>query len=424
MTLTVDSDLLSSFMDKISQFGATPDGGLNREAGTSDHGRARDWFFAELRTRGYRVHIDAIGNVFAVLRSDASEYAPVIMVGSHLDSQPFGGRFDGAYGVVAAFAAVETLRAEADVSDVPLECSFVIVDWMNEEGARFQPSLLGSSVYCGELGLNYALSRCDGAGLSVGDELDRIGYRGTDPAPRADIYIELHVEGNDALEKAALQIGPFTRYWGALKIRAAMQGETSHTGPTLMQDRRDATLAAAYAIAGTREISDRRDGALYSSCGRLVIQPNSPNMVADLATMFLELRSPDPDELQAAETELMTVLQESADKAGVTHEVISIDRRAAGAFDPRLVALCEKQAGALGLGTMPLETIGGHDAVPVSRKMPGIVIAIPSVGGVIHHPTEYSRPEDLLNGANVLAGMIRAIETTGGDLDKALEANT
>ncbi|WP_223427472.1 Zn-dependent hydrolase [Tateyamaria pelophila] len=423
MTLTVDPDLFSSFMEKISDFGSTSDGGLNREAGTTDHGLARDWFFGQLRDRGYQIRIDEIGNVFAVLEANAREDTPVIMVGSHLDSQPFGGRFDGAYGVIAAFAAVEALRAEAEASGAPPSCSFVIVDWMNEEGARFQPSLLGSSVYCGELGLNYALTRCDGAGLTVGDELERTGYRGKDAAPRADIYIELHVEGNDELEKTNLQIGPFARYWGALKIRAAMHGETAHTGPTLMRDRRDATLAAAHAIVGTREISDRRDGALYSSCGRLVIQPNSPNMVADLATMFLELRSPDPDDLHAAEVELMEVLRESAAKVGVTHEVISIDRREAGAFDPRLVALCERQAEALGLGTMQLETIGGHDAVPVSRKMPGIVIAIPSVGGVIHHPTEYSKPEDLMNGANVLAGMIHAIAQAGGDLDRTLGDN-
>lgn len=419
MTISVDPALLTHFMDRISTFGATPEGGLNREAGTPDHAAARDWFFGQLRQRGYDIRVDAIGNVFGILPSGGGPDAPVIMLGSHLDSQPFGGRFDGAYGVVAAFVAVEALRAQA--ADAPLDCTFVVVDWMNEEGARFQPSLLGSSVYCGEIGLNYALARSDGDGITVAEALERGGYRGTDAAPRADIYVEMHIEGNDALEKANLQIGPFTRYWGALKIRAAMHGETAHTGPTLMQDRKDATLAAAHAIVGAREISDRRGGALYSSCGRLVIRPNSPNMVADLATMFLELRSPDADDLAAAEAELMQVLADSAARAGVTHEVISIDRRAAGSFDPRLVALCEQQSAARGLGTMHLETIGGHDAVPVSRKMPGIVIAVPSVGGVIHHPTEYSTPQDLLNGANVLAGMIARISASGGDLDKALE---
>jgi len=422
MTIKVDPALLTHFMDQISTFGATPEGGLNREAGTRDHAAARDWFFGELRRRGYQTRVDAIGNVFAILQAEGATDAPVIMVGSHLDSQPFGGRFDGAYGVVAAFVAVEALREQAE--GAPLGCTFVVVDWMNEEGARFQPSLLGSSVYCGEIGLNYALSRVDGDGVTVGDALESGGYRGTDEAPAADIYLEMHVEGNDELEKANLQIGPFSRYWGALKIRAAMHGETAHTGPTLMRDRKDATLAAAHAIVGVREISDRRGGALYTSCGRLVIQPNSPNMVADRATMFLELRSPDPDELAAAEAELMQVLADSAARAWVTHEVISIDRRAAGAFDPRLVTLCERQSAALGLGTMQLETIGGHDAVPVSRRMPGIVITVPSVGGVIHHPTEYSTPQDLCNGANVLAGMIAAIHVAGGDLDKTLETRT
>lgn len=418
--LQADAKLLNRLMDEVSVFGATPEGGLHRQAATADYGRARDWFCKLLEKRGYEIRIDAIGNLFAILPLDGSAHRRAIMVGSHLDSQPYGGRFDGTYGVIAAFCAVETLRAEAEASGVPLECDYVIVDWMNEEGARFQPSLLGSSVYCKELGLNFALARVDGDGLSVATELEKIGYRGKDEAPTADVYLEFHIEGNDELEQAGLNIGPFVRYWGALKIRAAMLGETAHTGPTRMEDRRDAGLGAAYAIAGLREMSDRRNGALYTSCGRLTVEPNSPNMVPDKATMFIELRSPDPVELEAAEAELMTLLAESAAKAGIRHEVISIDRRMAGSFDPRLVALCEREARSLGLETMQLETIGGHDAVPVSRIMPGIVIAIPSVGGVIHHPTEYSTPEDLLNGVNVLTRMLHSIDRAGGDLDKAV----
>src|SRR5690606_15082244 len=346
---------------------------------------------------------------------------PAILVGSHLDSQPFGGRFDGTYGVLAAFVAVEAVRAEAGRRGEEPAVDLILVDWMNEEGARFQPSLLGSSTYCGELDLDFALSRRDGDGLSVGEELARTGYRGTDPYPEADLYLEVHIEGDDALEKAGKQIGAFTRYWGATKIRAAMIGETAQTGPTRMEDRRDAGLAAAYAIAGIREISDRRGGALYTSCGRLVIEPNSPNMVPGKATMFIELRSPEPEALADAERELMAVLADAASRAQVRHEIISIDRRAAGSFDARLIRLCNREAERLGLGTLDLETIGGHDAVPVSRKMPGLVFAIPSVGGVIHHPTEFSRDEDLVHGAEVLAAMLWALNRAGGDLDRALE---
>lgn len=419
MTIAVETSLLKSMMDAISAYGATEAGGLNRQAGSAAHGEARDWFCAQLTKRGYQIRIDAIGNLYGVLRQPGSGPRPTIMVGSHLDSQPFGGRFDGTYGVIAAFAAVEAVRSEAERTGKTLDVDFIIVDWMNEEGARFQPSLLGSSTYCGELGLNFALSRVDGDGTAVSAALESTGYRGSDPFPDADIYVEIHIEGDDALEKAGLQIGPFTRYWGALKIRAAMLGETAHTGPTRMEDRKDAGLGAALVQVGLREMSDRRGGALYTSCGRLVVEPNSPNMVPDKATMFIELRSPDPVVLDEAEQELMALLAASASKAQVGHEVISIDRRAAGSFDERLVQLCEKEAHARGLGTMHLETIGGHDAVPVSRKMPGIVFTIPSVDGVIHHPTEFSRDEDVVNGANVLAGMLWSINIAGGDLDQA-----
>lgn len=420
MTIAVDMSLLTRMMEAVSAFGATPDGGLNRQAGSTEHGQARDWFRERLAESGYAIQVDAIGNLYGILRQPGDAPRPTVMVGSHLDSQPFGGRFDGTYGVIAAFVAVEAVRAHAGLTGQPLNVDFIIVDWMNEEGARFQPSLLGSSTYCGELGLNYALSRADGEGLSVGGELERTGYRGTDPFPHADAYVEIHIEGDDALEKAELQIGPFTRYWGALKIRAAMLGETAHTGPTRMQDRKDAGLGAALVQVGLREIARRRDDALYTSCGRLVLEPNSPNMVPDRATMFIELRSPDPVALAEAELELMELLAESAQQARLSHEVISIDRREAGSFDARLVELCEKEAARRGLGTMHLETIGGHDAVPVSRKMPGIVFAIPSVGGVIHHPTEFSHDEDLLGGANVLAGMLWSLNAAEGDLDHAV----
>lgn len=420
MTIAVDMSLLTRMMEAVSAFGATADGGLNRQAGSTEHGRARDWFREKLVESGYTIRIDAIGNLYGALHQPGDIPRPTIMVGSHLDSQPFGGRFDGTYGVIAAFVAVEAVRKHASRTGQPLNVDFIIVDWMNEEGARFQPSLLGSSAYCGELGLNYALSRVDGEGLSVGGELERIGYRGTDPFPHADAYVEIHIEGNDELEKAGLQIGPFSRYWGALKIRAAMLGETAHTGPTRMQDRKDAGLGAALVQVGLREIARRRDDRLYTSCGRLVIEPNSPNMVPDRATMFIELRSPDPVALAEAEQELMELLAESAQQAQLTYEVISIDRREAGSFDPRLVELCEKEAARRGLGTMQLETIGGHDAVPVSRKMPGLVFAIPSVGGVIHHPTEFSSDEDLLGGANVLAGMLWELNAVDGNLDHAV----
>jgi N-carbamoyl-L-amino-acid hydrolase len=420
ITESIDAALLDRLMTEVSRFGATGDGGIDRQAGSTEHGQARDWLRSELVARGYDVRIDAIGNLFGVLNL-AGANAPLVMAGSHLDSQPAGGRFDGAYGVVAALAALEGLRAAVAAGAPAPGCNFCVVDWMNEEGARFQPSLLGSSVYSGELDLDYALAREDGEGRSVRDELARTGYLGSDPAPRADVYLELHIEGDDALEKAGLTIGPFARYWGAVKYRAVMKGERAHTGPTAMPLRRDAGLGAAHVVVGLRAMSDARDGALYTSVGRLVVEPNSPNMIPDRATMFIELRSPNPEMLEEAERELNVLLENAAAAARVECEVLSIDRRAAGPFDARLVALAEREAGARGFGTLRLDTIGGHDAVPVSRTCPAVVVTVPSVGGVIHHPDEYSRPEDLEAGANVLLGMLMALGAAGGDVAAALE---
>ncbi len=417
--LEVDRARLDRLMDEASAFGATAEpGGLDRMAATTEHGQVRDWFCGFMDAQGYDVRVDAIGNVFGVT-GDAGPGAPMVMAGSHFDSQPNGGRFDGAYGVIAAFLAVEAVRARLRASGAVPGCNFAIVDWTNEEGARFQPSLLGSSVYAGDLDLDFALARSDGAGRTIGEELARIGYAGLDDAPRADCYVEFHVEGDTALEAAGRQIGPFQRYWGAVKVRAAMVGERAHTGPTRMHLRKDAGLGAAYAMAGLRAMSDARNGALYTSVGRLVVEPNSPNMVPDRATMFIELRAPEQGVLEEAEAELRGLLAESAARAGITHEVLSVDRRRAGRFDPHLVDLCEAEAAARSFGTLRLDTIGGHDAVPLSRVCPGIVIAVPSVGGILHHPDEYSRPEDLANGADVLAGMLWRLHEAGGDPEAA-----
>ncbi|MTH63962.1 Zn-dependent hydrolase [Paracoccus shanxieyensis] len=417
-TLTrIDAALLDSLMTKVSEFGATPLGGVDRPALTDDHKRARDWFAAEMTARGYTVLVDAIGNLFG--RIDlAGPDAPLVMIGSHLDSQPLGGRFDGAYGVMAALAAIETFRAEGKAS-----CNYVIADWMNEEGARFQPSLLGSSVFSGELTLDFALDRKDRDGTSVRDELVRTGYAGTDDAPSPDLYLEIHIEGGPELERAGKKIAPFLRHWGALKVRIEVTGEQNHTGPTAMEDRRDAVLGAAYIIAKVRELSDTAADTLYTSVARVDVTPNSPNIVPGKAVLFAELRAPEPATLEWAETSLRDALPGLAAKASVTADIASIDRRPAGRFDPRLVRLAELGADLHGLPRMQLDTIGGHDAIAVLRRCPAVVVAVPSVGGIIHRHDEYTSPKDLAAGGDVLVDMIRRIDAAGGDLDKAAAAN-
>ncbi|ABA77596.1 hydantoinase/carbamoylase family amidase [Rhodobacter sphaeroides] len=414
----IDADLLNALMEKVSEFGSTGDGGIDRPALTDAHRDARDWFRSELEARGYTVLVDAIGNLFGRIDLAGPE-APLVMIGSHLDSQPRGGRFDGAYGVIAALAAIETFRRDGGTP----RCNYVIADWMNEEGARFQPSLLGSSVFAGLIELDWALGRRDREGRSVGEELVRTGYKGTDAAPRPDLYLELHIEGDAKMETAGARIAPFLRHWGALKVRIEVTGEQNHTGPTPMEDRKDAVLGAAYIIAEVRRLADVAEDTLFTSVARVDISPNSPNIVPGKAVLFCELRAPEPAMLDWSEASLRAALPALAAKAATRAEIVSIDRRPAGKFDPRLARLTERVADDFGLPRMQLDTIGGHDAVALNAILPSIVFAVPSVGGVIHRNDEYTSPEDLAAGGDVLTDMVRRIDRAGADLDLALGAN-
>lgn len=416
--VTMDAQLLNALMARQAEYGSTGDGGIDRPVLTDAHRDVRNWFRAELDSRGYQVLVDNIGNLFG--RIDlAGPDAPLVMIGSHLDSQPLGGRFDGAYGVMAALAAVESWREGYARLGLQPQCNYIIADWMNEEGARFQPSLLGSSVFTGELTRDFALSRQDRDGLTVGGELERIGYMGADVIPRPDCYLEVHIEGDCQMERSGARIAPFDRNWGALKVRIEVTGEQNHTGPTLMEDRRDAVLGAAYIIAKVRELADTASDTLFTSVARVDISPNSPNIVPGKAILFCELRAPEQAMLDWSEAELRKALPELAARASVTAEIARVDRRPAGKFDRRLIALAEAAADAFGYPRMSLDTIGGHDGVALNKVLPALVIAVPSVGGIIHRNDEYTSPEDLCAGGDVLVDMIRRIDQAGGDLDRA-----
>ncbi len=402
---SLDDALLLRLMRDVSEHGATAAGGVHRPALTAADGQARDWLREVWRAAGLRVLVDPAGNMFGVL-DWAGPDAPAVMTGSHLDSQPNGGRFDGAYGVVAACAAADALRRHARAEGVTPRRNLVIANWTNEEGARFQPSLLGSAAYTGAASLPHALARRDAGGVSVADALAAIGYAGADALPFPAAYVELHVECGPLLEAAGLRFGVFTRYWGAVKYRVAMLGEQAHTGPTPMRDRQDALLAAAYLIAEVRALADRAGGALHSSVGRLEVTPNSPNVVPGEAVLFIELRSAEPALLHEAEAALADLVPACAERAGVRGAVRAIDRRPAGIMDPGLVALAERCAAGRGEAALRLDTVAGHDAVSLAAVCPAVVIGVPSAGGICHHPSEHTAPDDLCLGAQLLADML------------------
>ena len=409
---------LHKLMDDFIPHGGTPDGGMHRLTLSAEDGAARDHLAAWLAEQEMRLTVDEMGNMVGLL-DWAGPDAPVVMTGSHLDSQPRGGRFDGAYGVLAACEAVQAVREAMAASGKAPRCNLAIVDWTNEEGARFQPSLLGASVYTGMMTAKDALGRKDGDGITVAEALKGIGYDGKDkPFPYPQAYIELHVECAKVLEANGQHFGAITRHWGAVKYRLAYIGRQAHTGPTPMADRHDALLGAAHLISALGAMPARAARTLHTSVGRLEVSPNSPNVVPGEAVMFLELRSNDQAVLDWAEAEMLKAADEGATIARVTHETRFIDRRPVGYFDEGLVALSTKCAAELGHDTMRLDTIAAHDGICMIPICPSIVVNVPSVGGVCHHPSEYTAPEDIELGVEILASMLFKLCDEGLDILK------
>ncbi|MGY4154720.1 N-carbamoyl-L-amino-acid hydrolase [Bradyrhizobium sp. USDA 4461] len=408
----INPSRLQAMMDELSTIGGGPDGSMTRLALSKEDGAARDWLGRWFARNGFAEAVDAIGNQFGSL-SMAGANAPVVMVGSHIDSQPNGGRFDGALGVVSACEAVlavsERLKAE---NKLPI-CNFQVVNWTNEEGARFQPSLLGSSVFVGAMELEWALDRRDGDGVTVRQSLAEIGYAGKDKVAIPGALIELHIEGDKALFEAGESFGIFTRFWGATKYRLAFLGRQAHTGATPMAERKDAVLAAAYLIADLKQIAGEHGLDLHTSVGRLEVFPNSPNTVPSEAVLFIELRSGSPQVLAEAERKMKLRIEAAADKAGVTYQVRAVDRRKAGGFAQGLISLAERTAAAHGETARHLDTIGGHDAVAMSDVCHSVVMAVRSRDGVIHHPTEFTDASDQATGTQILADMLYAIASEG-----------
>ncbi len=399
----IDEERFAADMAAVSAIGATPDGGVCRLAADAEDGAARDWFVRRLREEGFEVRVDRIGNIFGLARTAAPD-APWVLTGSHLDSQPTGGRYDGAYGVVAA------LHAARAVKRIPgLARNVAVVDWTNEEGARFQPSIMGSGVHTGSVSLETALAANDAQGVSVEAALRSIGYLGSDtpPAPIA-AYLELHIEQGPELERSARKIGVVTGNWGALKYVVEFRGKAAHTGPTRMADRRDALLPAAETILEVRRLSDETGGALLASVGRLDVAPNSSNVVAERATVFVELRDVDGERLARA-SKRFEAFVESLRRPGIGVELRkTVDRRVAS-FDEGLRMAIATEARALGHEPLELRTVAGHDAVAMAARVPSAMIFVPSRDGVSHNAAEFTEPADLVLGARALAATLARV---------------
>lgn len=393
----IDAQRLWDTLMTLAAIGATPGGGVCRLALSDDDRRARDQLVRWCEQAGCRIETDAVGNLFA-RRAGHDPRAAVVMSGSHLDTQPNGGRFDGAYGVIAA---LEVLRALDDAA-VQTARPFELVVWSNEEGTRFAPAMMGSMAFAGLLGVDEVLARTDADGLRYGDELARIGCRGSGLANRRiAAYFEAHIEQGPVLERERCTIGVVTGGQGQRWYDLRLTGQAAHAGSTPMAGRRDALVGAARLVDALRRIAEAQPGGV-ATVGELHVAPNSRNVIPGEVRMTLELRHPDDRLRDAMDAQLQRAVHETTAAEGLQAELKTVLVQPATAFDPTLVARVRAAAQAEGLTHRDIVSGAAHDAIAIARVAPAAMIFVPCAGGISHNEAESATPEDLAAGAQVL----------------------
>ena len=401
----INGPRLLESLQALGQIGALPGGGVNRLALTDADRQGRDWTAARMRALGMRVAVDAIGNIIGTF--PGTEDGPPVMMGSHIDTVRTGGLYDGNYGVLAGLEVVATLRE----AGLPTRRPLAVAVFTNEEGARFQPDMMGSLVYVGGQPLQEALATCDADGLSVQAELQRIGYQGTAPvgAPVVDSFVELHIEQGPVLEQMGLQIGVVEGVQGISWTEFTVEGQSNHAGTTPMALRHDAALVAAQVAVFVRELSRRMGGRQLATVGALRLSPNLVNVIAQKAVFTVDLRNTDSAALAQAEADLHAYVQQAAEAEGVRISSRALARFEPVDFDPAVVNLVEQQAQALGCSHQRMPSGAGHDAQMLARICPSAMIFVPSAGGLSHNVREHTEPADLQRGAQLLLQVVLAL---------------
>ena len=410
-------DFLTDFQH-MSAVGATAGGGVDRQAGTAADLQTRAWLRDTFHAIGLTEYQDTIGNQFGV-----KEYipgAPYVLLGSHLDSQPMGGKFDGAYGVLAATHAARRVMEKIDAGQLTPALNLAVVNWFNEEGSRFAPSMMGSSVYTGDLKLEAALAVTDKAGVSVADALAAEEVHRCDSAPQAAAYAEIHIEQGPILERAGNTIGLVDATWGAKKYAVTITGEQGHTGATPMEQRKDALYGAAKFIVAARELVDQfPEGLLHTSVSTLELFPNSPVTYAGEVTINLDLRSVDTTVLADAEVVLAQQRNAIEAVAGVeitqelTHQWGLMPYHAAG------LELAEEVASELDEPFQYIKTVAGNDSTNLKEQVPTVMLFVPSRDGYSHNEKEFTTDADMLAGVDMLTGVAERL-ITGELVENAL----
>jgi beta-ureidopropionase / N-carbamoyl-L-amino-acid hydrolase len=395
----IDGKRLWDSLMGMAEIGATPKGGVRRLTLTDVDKRGRDRFRGECEAAGLTVRVDAIGNMFARRPGRDPNRLPVLF-GSHLDSQPSGGKFDGALGVLAGLEVMRSLNDLGIVTEAPLE----LVNWTDEEGSRFGHSLMGSGVWAGVFPLEKAYTLTDVEGVTVRTALDGIGYRGEQPAAPfpADAYFELHIEQGPILEREVTDIGIVIGAQAQVWYDAVAIGQDSHAGTTPPSARKDALVCAARIIDLVDRMMRARGEEGRGTVGQLHVLPNSRNVIPGEVRFSVEFRHPTDAEVDRLDAQFPREAGFIARDCGVKLELTQLFKIPAQPFDPACIDLVRHGASRLGYTAREIVSGAGHDAVYVARHVPTAMIFTPCKDGLSHNEMESIQPGEAEAGAQVL----------------------
>ena len=396
--LKIDPDRLWDDLTETAKIGGTAKGGICRLTLTDLDRQVRDWFKTRVEALGCTLTVDDMGNMFARHAGQRADVPPIAM-GSHLDTQPTGGKFDGTLGVLAALEALRTLHRAGYQTFAPIE----VVNWTNEEGARFAPAMLASGVFAGVFARDWAVARADRGGEIFGNALEAIGYRGSEPcgAHKLSAFFELHIEQGPYLEAEGKDIGVVTGVQAMRWYEVTVKGQDSHAGTTPMPRRHDALLAAARLVEAV-DAGARRHPVAVGTVGLMEVKPGSPNVIPGEVFFTVDLRDPDPLVLNSLESDLLALADQIGVELGVEIAIANIWTQPPQPFDASCVAAVRAAAQAAGYSARDIVSGAGHDAAYVARVAPTAMVFVPCRDGISHNEAEDVSKAQCAAGAQVL----------------------
>lgn len=404
--LQIDSARLWGTIHETARFGATAKGGVRRLTLSREDKEVRDWFRKACEEAGLEVHVDALGSIFG-LRKGRDMSKPAVGFGSHLDTQPTGGKFDGILGTLGALEVMRTLNNAGIETEAPL----CIVNWTNEEGSRFAPAMMASAAYVGDFTTDDILSRKDAEGVTVKQALDGIGYRGDKPVgfQKLGCFVELHIEQGPILEAENKSIGIVDSGQGVLWYDGKITGFESHAGSTPMGLRRDALATLSEIVLAVESIANKHGPNAVGTVGEAVIAKPSRNVIPGEVAFTVDCRSADGAIMEALDKDLCAAVAGIAARRHVEVALDLVWRKPPTHFDQKVIAAVENAARNLGYSHRRITSGAGHDACNLNTVIPAAMVFVPCKEGISHNELEDATQADCAAGTNVLLHTVLAL---------------